>query len=186
MGIMSVFDNNVNLLFGKSGQKEIGGVVIDAFVSEKHSMYASVSQYPVEEGYNISDHVTQGPDGLSISAVVGPQPVKILGGVLTLTSLKNQAYQVYEALLVLKELGEPIEVVTGLKVYNNMIIDGMNITRTKDNGQSLEFDMTFSQITIVKSQTTTIPASQKKIAGGKKYKGSSLPGNYGVEGKGSF
>jgi hypothetical protein len=54
-----------------------------------------------------------------------------------------------------------LEVVTGLKVYENMIIDSMNITRTKDNGQSLEFDIGFTQVTIVQSLETDIPASKQ-------------------------
>lgn len=158
---MSIFDNNVSLLFGKRGMKTIGGIEIDAFVEERHVMSASVTQYPVEEGFNINDHVTQNPDGLTLHCAVGPQPVKILGGVLNLTSFKNNAYQVYDALIILKETAELLEVVTGLKVYENMIIDSMNITRTKDNGQSLEFDIGFTQVTIVQSLETDIPASKQ-------------------------
>jgi len=185
---MSIFDNNINLLFGGRNQKKIGGMVIDAFIEERHTMSASVTQFPVEEGFKIGDHVTQNPDGLFLQCVVGPQPVKILGGVLTLTSLKNQAYQAYEQLKKLKELGEPVEVITGLRVYQNMIIDNIEITRTKDNGQSLEFSMGFTQIRIVKSKTTVIPASlqARKISNAKVNKGSQLPGNYGVEGKGNL
>lgn len=170
---MSIFDNNVSLLFGKYGQKEIGGVVIDAFVEERHTMTSSVTQYPVEEGFNISEHVTQYPDGLSLQCIVGPHPVKILGGILDIASFKNQAYQVYEALVVLKELAEPIEIITGLRVYDNMIIDSINITRTKDNGQSLEFDMGVTQVTIVQSLETDIPANKqvRRIANSKINKG---------------
>lgn len=157
----SIFDNNVSLLFGKYGQKKIGGVVIDAFVEERHTMSAQITQYPVEEGFNISEHVTHNPDGLTLHCFVGPQPVKILGGILNITSLKNQAYQVYEALVVLKEMSDPIEVITGLRVYDNMIIDSINITRNKDNGQSLEFDIGFSQIIIVQSLETDIPANKQ-------------------------
>lgn len=170
---MSIFDNNVNLLFGKYGTKTIGGIEIDAMVEERHTQTAAVTQYPVEEGFTINDHVTQNPDGLTLHCAVGPQPVKTFGGIGNLTSLDNNAYAVYSGLADYKQAGEIIDVVTGLRVYENMIIDNLSITRNRDNGKGLDFDIGFVQLTIVKSLETTIPASsqKRKIANSKANKG---------------
>jgi hypothetical protein len=56
--------------------------------------------------------------------------------------------------LALKEKGEPVSIVTGLKVYDNMAISSFVVRRTADNGRTLEFTMDVTKIRIIKSQTT--------------------------------
>lgn len=150
------------LLFGQTAQKTIGGIQIDAFVDEGHEKSAEATEYPVEDGARITDHVISSPDTLSLTCVVGVAPL----GSTDLDTGVNRPLDVYDSLTELMEARETIEVVTGLKVYQNMIITGFSVPRTKDNGRSLEFTMSLKKIEIRASQSTAIPSKKLKAGSG--------------------
>ena len=145
---------SASLIFSAGVPKTIGGVLIDAYIQEGHRQTANVTQYPIENGSFIADHVIQRPTVLNIQGLVMRTPIG------TPSPSNTRIFSTFEVLTTLKGLGLPITVVTGLKVYENMIITDFNINRTVGNGQSLPFRMTVQQIQIVQSQTAQIPASQ--------------------------
>lgn len=140
------------LFFGKP--KYIGGVQIDAFIEEVHDMTATATRYPVEDGAVITDHVTQNPDALNITGLVSPVSIYLWD----ITSFNpTRVYDTYLKLTALKEAGDPVAVMTGIKTYQNMIIEGLNITRNKTNGGGLPFTMALTRVKVVKSQFSAIP-----------------------------
>lgn len=141
------------LVYGYRNKKSIGGVAIDAFVEEGHDLSAQVTSYPVEDGSTINDHVIQDPDKLIIRGVIGATSIY---GEDALENTINRPYNIYLKLEELKNNGEPITVVTGLKTYENMVIEAFSITRNAENGRSLEFTMNLIQVRIVKSQLTAL------------------------------
>lgn len=158
----------ISLLFG--GEKSIGGITIDAFLQEGHEQSAKLTAHPVEEGYAITDHVAQEPDRLQISGIAAGSPTNVIQAALSFFS--DTPAEVYEKLSELKtgpldENGQPtgpapIDVVTGLKVYTNMIITRFSNQRNAENGGALEFDMELESLRVVKSQTVAIPATKIK------------------------
>lgn len=145
---------SASLIFSKGVPKSIGGITIDAYIQEGHRKVANVTNYPIEDGSFIADHVIQRPDVVNIQGLVSKS---ILG---SSAASNSRILDTYETLVFLKELGLPITVVTGLKVYEDMVITNLDINRTARNGQSLPFRMTVQKITIVQSQTAQIPKSQ--------------------------
>lgn len=145
---------SASLIFSKGVPKSIGGITIDAYIQEGHRKAANVTNYPIENGSFIADHVIQRPDVISIQGLVSKS-------VLGTSALSNsRILDTYEILTFLKELGLPITIVTGLKVYEDMVITNLDVNRTARNGQSLPFSLTAQKITIVQSQTAQIPKSQ--------------------------
>jgi len=145
------------LLFGKA--KFIGGIKIDAMVEEVYNHTAVVTKYPIEEGAQISDHVVDDPDSINLTGKIAPVSIYALD----LPSYSTtRIYDTHLKLLKLKEAKEPITIVTGLKSYKNMVIESYTVSRTKDTGGSLSFAMNLTNVKIVKSQTSTIPAKNVK------------------------
>lgn len=141
-------------IFFSNRQKKVGAIEIDTFTSENHELSSNVTQYPVENGGDISDHITNNPDAFSGNAVV--MPVKLINPDTT----KNRAKDAYEELKRINDDKEVVTIVSGLRVYENMHLNSISIPRSSETGNSLVFDISATQIRIANSQTTTIPKSQ--------------------------
>jgi hypothetical protein len=122
-------------------------------LNENHDKSASATKYPVEDGTTISDHVTFDPDQLSIEGIIS---VNSIYETVTSENPSNRPYEYYLKLVNLMDKGEPVTVVTGLKSYENMIIENLSINRTSENGRILEFSMSLTHIRKVKTQSTKI------------------------------
>ena len=146
--------------------KSIGGFEIDAFVTEHYSHSNSVTDIPVEEGGNISDHVKPDPDEIQIQAFIGKAEFVVWDGPLPESSAdvppedpKGRIKQAYFELLRLKEERQPVDVVTGLGTFTGMVITSFEIDREAANGNDLPFSMSFKKVRIVKSDIIKISAS---------------------------
>ena len=68
----------LSLIFGEKIKARVGLVELDASLSESHSMNATVTEYPVEEGADIADHIRRQPDTITISGIVSDTPLVYL------------------------------------------------------------------------------------------------------------
>lgn len=148
----------LTLLFKK--EKKIGSLVIDVFTEENHSAKASVTEFPVENGAVVSDHIFRNSDELEIKGSICA-PLYIFDIMKGRGSYFKAQYETLNSLV-----GTVLTVVTGLRVYDNMAFLDLSVPRNKDNGGSIDFTAKFRQIPIIKSQSTTLPKSQ--LAGGTK------------------
>jgi len=161
----------MQFLIGGIGAKTISmsdfgivSVVVDAMVTENHSYTAQMTEYPIEDGSEISDHVVQKPDSLTINGVISNSPIYIGPGFLSF----NRVMDGYTSLWAMKTAGLPVDIVTGIKIYQKMIIESFVIDRNAQNGQALEFTMQCREAKIVKSQSGSIGvkiAMPKVLAG---------------------
>ncbi|MEM0173063.1 MAG: hypothetical protein QXI16_00990 [Sulfolobaceae archaeon] len=132
----------IGLLFNRRYyQSNIGGVFLDATISETHEYTSRATQFPVENGTMISDHIINEPVRLAITGIVSDSPVRYF-------SFFNRSTDAYNRLVRIHELKERITVVTGIKVYNNMILTSLTVPRDNSTGQALNFVMEFQQIII--------------------------------------
>ncbi|MDR0474744.1 MAG: hypothetical protein LBH43_13860 [Treponema sp.] len=145
--------------------KSIGGCLIDAFVSERYSYSNSVTDVPLEDGSVASDHVVENPFELHISGFIGKVEFAAMGGGGVRSgpyggdNPKARISEKYNEFLKLKSDRQPIDVVTGLDTYTNMVITSFEMERDFSSGFDMPFEMTLKQIKIVKSETTIITAS---------------------------
>lgn len=143
-------------------QKSIGGFVIDAFLKESYSFKNQVTDVPIEEGSTISDHVIPEQDKISIEGFIGRTEFVVMNmnGMDENPELEpsneNRIKQNYRELKRLKESRQPLTLSLGLDVYKNMIITDFDIDRDVESGRDLPFTMSFTQVKIVKSETTAI------------------------------
>ena len=143
--------NQARFIFSKGIKKAIGNIYIDAFSVEIHSKKSNITSYPIEDikdNSKITDHVLNLPLNLNTNGTIEPidDGYNILDTHNKIVDLMNS-----------KQL---ISIITGLKVYNNMIILDYTVTRNAQNGQSLVFTMQSQETKIVQSQSVAIPISQ--------------------------
>ena len=113
--------------------RNLGGIPLDVVINENHTSEVNIPKHPVERGVKVSDHVWREPRDVEIECIIqGP-------GLM----------DAYQALLDLQEEAEPFDFVTGLKVYENMLIEGLYPVRDKDYGRVLKFSASLQEVIIV-------------------------------------
>lgn len=125
-------------------QSVIGSLTIDTVLSERHQADSTVTQQPVEEGSNIADHIVNEPETVVIEGIVSNTP--ITGGT------RNAAQEVFNELYSLRDAKEVVTVVTGLVVYENMVITNISIPRDRGTGGLVRFTVELTRI--IKAGTT--------------------------------
>ena len=140
--------DQARFIFSKGVKKAIGNVFIDTFSVETHSKKSNITAYPIEDNSTITDHVLNLPLSLNTNGIIEP-----IGDNYNILDTHNKIVDLMNS----KQL---ISIITGLKVYNNMIIIDYTVTRNAQNGQSLVFTMQSQETKIVQSQSVAIPISQ--------------------------
>ncbi len=142
-------------------------IPLDASISETHSFNSRVSQFPVEDGSTISDNVINDPAGLEIVGFVTNTPVTIflqnISNLIDDTSGGDRVKTAFEALLELRDSKEVFTVVTGLKVYEDMLFTSLSFPRDKVTGTTnLRFRARITSIKTVSSRTEALSKSVAK------------------------
>ena len=167
----------------------IDGIEFDALIDLSETWESDVPQYPTESGFVISDSIILRPLTLSMTLYLSNTPV---------TWRERHGSNTSRVLDVTKQLEElyfqktPVTVITNDKTYRNMAIVSIELTKTKETGPSREIPITFQEIRITESMTTTIPDSYGKSgatganAGTTNTTVSDIPGEATASDKGSI
>jgi len=132
------------LLFEPKRKGKIGTLELDVVLEEQHEYDSEVTQYPIESGESISDHVNLNPVRLTMRGFITQTPVQFLD---TNTILGNDLVQTaFDKLVEIRDNKDVIDVISGLKVYSDMIMNRLSIPRDARTGQSLQFTAGFVQI----------------------------------------
>jgi len=150
-------------------RKSLGGIELDAILTENHNSIVSVSKNPIELGADITDHAIIEPKRLNIRAIVSDSPlgsaafaqiVDTITGLFGTSTSGNltRSNAAYNALIQLQEAREPIQVQTKLKLYENMLITSINTTQDKDTSRIVSLDISLEEIRIVSTETIQLSA----------------------------
>ena len=119
--------------------------LIDSFISERHQESVTITEYPVETGFEVADHSIVRPRildivGFSSDAVVGwvndsdPEHIAPRG---------REAWEEMRRIMYKREL---VTLITRLDVYRNMIITDLETNLDASVGDSLPFRMTLKEV----------------------------------------
>lgn len=160
-------------------------ISIDSMLEETHTLTNTVTDHPVESGFNISDHSRPDPDQVTLRCFVSNTPASevqmqnaINSGAQAAASTTTQqpiaavdgyGALVYAKLKQLRGSGQLVQVVTAIETYGvssngGMTITGITIPRTKENYDGLEFSITLKQIRVVQNRSTTDTKQKTKKA----------------------
>ena len=144
-------------------QTMIGALQLDALISEQTSLSNGVTQYAVEEGAPVSDHISSEAEKLTIEGVVTGASVSLFG-----VHGRSKMIEAKEALRVINEQRQPITVVTGLDVYPNFAMESCDISRSADDGEKLHISISLTKIRKAKTREADIPPGKvRQNAAGK-------------------
>lgn len=129
---------------------KIGEVAIDVTLHEDHVYDTYVTDHPVEDGTVFTDHQVLLPVVLNIEGRVTDASITFLG--IPKLSKANEAYR---SLVELQTRRQPFTVVTGLNVYENMILQNVSFPRTARDGQSIRFHATLREIQVIGDNNKT-------------------------------
>ena len=150
-------------------------LIFDCVLRESHDMTNKVTEFPVEDGSSISDHIISSPRELQIEGIITNSPVSIFGGRLsegargTAQDGKLTGRGVNRAELAFKELerihtsGQLVNITGRYKVYENMAMISAPVVRDPGDGDSIHFTASFRTISKVVLMTATASVSRSKI-----------------------
>jgi hypothetical protein len=168
----------INLFFGGEQFKtsfgnEFGNIELDANLEETHEWQAEPTNNPVENGADITDHIIESPDKLTIRGFVTDAPLNgIMGNIIGFINAitgnggGQRTKAVFDLLRRLIKEKQPLVVVTKYHIYTGMVLTGISIPRSAAVGEAVEFIAQFQHIRTVSTQLVAVPKgiSEKKAA----------------------
>ncbi len=182
---------------------QIGVMTLDISIKETHTRTATVTENEVESGAVITDHVRVNPEKLTIDGEISEFPIgfggvagvtavglqrQILGSEGLVKGVRKKPEDAYQYLVDVFEAGEPIEVITGLQAYEDMIIEELSVPRSSKDGKSLLFSAKLKRVVFAITELTAsfkLDAEANATAKAKKGKQSSKEATGKAEDKGS-
>lgn len=164
-------------------RKVLDTLVLDASLSEIHDADADVTEFPVEQGSDITDNVRVKPRGLQVEALISDFHLSNNGrsqassggppdAQRPLAGAKGAAKTTYAKLEDYQSKGTLIDVETGLKSYRNMVIKSLHTPRDKNNftgndkkAGAIKTTIILQTIIVAKSQNAVIKQSVPKGQG---------------------
>lgn len=134
----------------------VGAVELDASLQENHVLENEITEFPVEEGTDITDHIRKKPERVTITGIITNHP-NTFGGAL---GNPDRAGEAYEKFLEMVNKAQVVTVVTTLRQYANMAIESISIPRSAQKGQHIEVTISLREIkTAVVESVTPAPAT---------------------------
>lgn len=158
---------SLTVLFKTKKPSQVGSIVLDALISDNHEMENEVTEFPVESGAPVNDHIWAKPRRYTITGVVTNSPVIIFGAaaraVATASALPLEERQnaltnydfvgkAFEALEEMHHKRDLIDVFTPLRAYRGYAIESIEIQRDQRTGASLPFTVRIKEVKRVSSQ----------------------------------
>lgn len=159
----------IELLFARKSPGRIGKLTLDATLSERHAYANDITSFPIESGSSISDHVIQMPEEVEIEGFVTNTPIEFMSGLRS-----GRVDNVASAYLVLLDIAgykypneiyyknklekisdsdskgyELIDILTSLRLYDNMGLIRLDIPRDAKTGDVVKFTASFRRVKLV-------------------------------------
>lgn len=140
-----------SISFGKRSQGRIiiNGttvVVVDVRVSEAHNFTSKITDYPIEDGAVLSDHVLINPSSISMTGTVSNTPLPKVGTEIPTTGNGERRSDIaYEALIKANREKQTVVYDSTLASYTGIITD-LTFVKNNSTGESINFSATFREV----------------------------------------
>lgn len=148
-------------LIGLVRGPKIGPVQVDVSLEETHSQSAETSQHPIEDGSDIADHRRVLAPVVTMEGVVSDAKVTLREQIQSrITGVTAQ--DKYQRMLEAFEGSEVFELVTGLRIYADMVFETFIVRRNSETGNVVRFSATMKQLEFADSQEVPIQPVEDK------------------------
>lgn len=147
----------LSTLFHQQSRK-IGLIVPSVVVSEKHSDTLEITEHPVEIGAAVADHAYKRPSEvvMEVGFAGGGSLLDFVDTSSIGLSLGLSPQETYQELLDLQSSRIPFDVVTGKRLYSNMLIRALEVTTDKTTENVLSAVLTLREVLITQTQQITV------------------------------
>ena len=149
-------------------KRSIGGLVADVTVEEVHNDEVTITRHPVEKTAAVTDHAF--PEPVTLQVRIGYSPAGAgTDGQQTDSGDPVSLQSIYEQYVTFKNDRTLLEVQTGKRFYDNMLIKTLAVTTNADTENVLMIALSLQELILVETQTVTVPqnnvqAEPKKTA----------------------
>ena len=159
---------------GGGGKSTVGDLELDAILERTTNLDSDVTDYPVEDGFPVADHVTRQPLTLSMTCICTPTPLDGSGGLYAAagaamrgssSSAGNSLQSIADKLLAIYQAGEPIMVTTPDAIYRDMVMTSAPLPRTVEDGICYKLALEFKHVRIVAQETSEVGSEAEGSAG---------------------
>lgn len=173
-------------------KRALGPFTAQVTIEEVHDDDLVITEHPVEQGASVADHAYKMPARLRITCGWSNSPSvsglfqgiasgleATVTGVQSLITGNSESSvrDLYAKLLKLQADRTPFDVVTGKRVYTNMMFQSLNARTDRQTENALIVQATLKQIIIVNSKTVTVAALPSNQATPQATQGVSGEGN---------
>ena len=147
--------------------REIGIIVPSVVISEKHSDVLEITEHPVEDKAPISDHAFKRPSEIvmEVGFAGGGSLLDFASGITATGLLGMSPRETYEKLISLQASRIPFDVVTGKRLYSNMLIRVLDVTTDRTSENVLMATLTLREVLISSTQSVQV-ADKEDMAQG--------------------
>ena len=133
-------------------QRNIGGFVSDVTIKEDHEDELNVTENPVEQGANVTDHSFKAPARLTVEVGFSNSSTNAAGD-------PNYVQDQYANFLALQANRQPFQVITGKRIYQTMVITMLQTHTDEATENAMFLVVRMKEIIIVDTQTVSVPSS---------------------------
>jgi len=166
-------------------------ITMHAVVSEQHTLTNTITDHPVETGFNASDHSRPNPDLVTMDCRISNTPLSsgqateaVKAGAFTIQTttaaaqaagaigaVDGYAQGEWAKLRRLRDIGAIVTVATTMGSYDSMAIESISLPRSARNYDAIAFSISFKRIRVVQNKLTRGVVSTDKRVGKKKSTG---------------
>lgn len=139
-------------------------VEVDAVVSEQHTLSNKITDHPVEQGANVSDHSRPDPRRVTLQCVHTNTPLSGADG-------SDRAREMWLRFVRLHESPQLIAVDTIRDTYTSMAVESVSTTVDVKSAQAFVFTVVLKQIRVVQNKFVQIKPTKDTRGQGNKKKG---------------
>lgn len=162
----------ISVFAGGSGTREglaADAIELDTTLTESYAGGATVTDHPVEEGSDITDHVRRNPETVDITGWVSNYPIVFLRSISTPgaavgaqpvlpgTNRFRRAEAAFEFLRGIKDAGLTVDVITTLRTYENFAITSLTVSRDKDSRNILDLGLSLREVQVAITEQVEAP-----------------------------
>lgn len=157
--ILSAAQIAANNLLTRRTDRSIGGIVAHVTVEEDERDEVEIADQPVERGSPITDHAYVRPQEVTVHAMWSKS-----GQGITLVGQPVDTASIYQRLLDTMRSLTLIDVITGKRIYRNMLIRSMRQNTTADTENALDVTITLRELILVGTSIVTLgPAADSAL-----------------------
>ncbi|HCR0321379.1 TPA: hypothetical protein OMS40_002522 [Klebsiella aerogenes] len=138
--------------------RRIGLIVPSVVVSEKHSDTLEITEHPVETGAPVSDHAYKRPSEvvMDVGFAGGGSLLDFIDTSSLGLTLGLSPKETYQQILDLQTSRIPFDVVTGKRLYSNMLIRAIEVTTDRTSENVLMAVLTLREVIITQTQQIAV------------------------------